>query len=158
VLNDVVVMQHISGGTTYSPCVSLTKSFGVARDYAMNAGFNAPSPTVPAYVYEIHIPEKSPGVKIIDPVDYIASRNANPLALPRTYHHDGDQQFLGFVAYSLSAGGAHPAAPVPPGLVGGRPVHLSDQTQTIVFAMRDAEVLVHGSVPHNWIVQRYDIF
>src|SRR5258707_514904 len=77
VLNDVFVMQPINGGTTYSPCVSLTKSFGVARDYAMNAGFHAPNPMVPAYVYEIHIPEKNAGMSIIDPVGFIASRNAN---------------------------------------------------------------------------------
>src|ERR1700761_5262320 len=153
-LNHVEVEQHIARGTTNSPCISLTKSYGVARDYAMNSGFAAPTRGAPAYVYEIQIPE-DPGIKVIDPVDYIASRNSNPLVSP-SYHHDGDQNFLGSIAYPGSAT-APPVAPRPPGMtgLGTRAPALSIQLEAIVFAIRDAEILVHGNLPAAWFVNRY---
>lgn len=157
-LNVVVAEQHIARGTTTSPCISLTKSFGVARDYAMNASLTRPTAAVPGYVYEVLVPEQ-PGVNIIDPVAYIASHNTNPLVSP-SYHHDGDQNFLGIVAYPMASGGGVAVAPRAPGMAGGapRPPHLTIQLEALVFAMRDAEILVHGNIPPAWITNRYNIF
>jgi hypothetical protein len=158
VLNEVVVQQHVARGTTTSPCVSLTKSYGVAQDYAINSGFAAPTRARPAHVYEVEIPDDA-GIPLIDPVDYIASRHANPLVSP-SYHHDGDQGFLGIVAYPLRSGGTFGTAPRPPGMggAGTRPPILSIQLETIVFAIRDAEVLAYGSLPSAWITNRYDVY
>lgn len=156
VLDELTVQQHIARGTTTSPCISLTKSYGVARDYAMNSGFAKPTSTNPALVYEFRIPD-NPGIPFVDPVDFIASRHANPLVSP-SYQHDGDQNFLGIVAYPLLSVGAPAKAPRPPGLggLGTRPPNLSIELETIVFAIRDAEVLVHGSIPSGWITDRFD--
>jgi len=156
-LDEIAVQQHIALGTTFSPCISLTKSFGVAQDYAKNAGLAAPTPVRPAYVYQVVIPD-NPGIPIIDPVDFIASRHANPLVSP-SYHHDGDQDFLAFVAYAGAFVGVVPHSPRPPGMMGPgtHPVHRSIQLETIVFAIRDPEVLAHGSIPNTWITVRHDI-
>jgi hypothetical protein len=157
-LNDLVVKQHIARGTTTSPCISLTKAYGVAQDYAMNAGTAKPTAAVPAYVYELQVPDK-PGIQIIDPVDFIASRHKNPLISP-SYHHDGDQSFLGVFAYPPASGGAPGKAPRPPGMGGSgtRPPTLSIELEAIVFAIRDAEILAYGSIPAAWIMNRYDVF
>ena len=156
-LDEITVQQHVARGTTTSPCISLTKSYGVAYDYAMNSGFAAPTLTNPAHVYELKIPDE-PGFQFIDPVDYIASRHANPLV--STYHHDGDQSFLGIVAYPALSGGVPGTSPRPPGMTGAtaRPPNLSIQLETIVFAIRDAEVLAYGNIPASWIINRYDVY
>lgn len=156
-LDEIAVQDHIAHGTAYSPCISLTRSFGVARDYAMNSALAPPTRAQPAYVYELHVPEDTKVPLFIDPVHFIAARNADPLS-SRPYQHDGDQKFLGVVAYPLSSGGTYPLAPQPPGLAGATHVSLSATLKTIVNAIRDAEVLVHGNIPPDWIKRRYDIF
>ena len=156
-LDEIAVQRHIARGTPFSPCISLTRSYGVAENYARNYGLAAPTAARPAYVYEVEIPD-DPGIAIIDPVDFIASRHANPLVSP-SYHHDGDQDFLGFVAYPGAYVGVVPHAPRPPGMSGAGtyPVHRSTELDTIVFALRDAEVLVHGGISKAWITIRHDI-
>ena len=156
-LSAVAIEQHIARGTTTSPCISLTKSYGVAKDYAMNSGLARPTPEMPAYVYELQIPDH-PEIQVIDPVCYIASQHTNPLVSP-SYHHDGDQNFLGIVAYPLASGGSLGVAPRPPGMggMGTRPPNLSIQLEAIVFAIRDAEILAHGNIPAAWITNRYSV-
>ena len=44
------VMQHIARGTTESPCISLTRSYGVAEEYAIDASRAFPTSATPAYV------------------------------------------------------------------------------------------------------------
>jgi hypothetical protein len=149
------VEKHIAHGSKTTPYVSLTKSYGVARDYAMNGGFHAPTLAVPAYVYEFLVPDN---VSTIDPVAYIASHYTNPLVSP-SYHHDGDQQFLGFVAYPTSYPTSPGPAPRPPGAAPATSTPmLHIQLEAIVFALRDAEVLVNGNIPTSWFNHRYDIY
>jgi len=158
-MNDIAVQQHIARGTTFSPCISLTKSFGVASDYARNYGMVAPTKAQPAYVYEVQVPD-SPATAVIDPIDFIASKHANPLVSP-SYHHDGDQNFLGFVAYPKAHVGRVPHAPRPPGMMGSGTyaVHKSIQLETLIFAIRDAEILVHANIQASWFTPvRHDIF
>ena len=156
-LNEIVVTQHIARGTTTSPCISLTKSYGVAHDYAMNAGKAKPTNTQPAYVYELQVPDNH-GIQFIDPVGFIAAQHANPLTSP-SYQHDGDQDFLGIFAYPLASGGNLGNSPRPPGMAGSaRPPNLTIQLEAIVFAIRDAEILAYGNIPAAWIVNRYHVF
>jgi hypothetical protein len=159
VMNEVAVQQHIARGTTFSPCISLTKSFGIASDYARNFGFAAPTKARPAYVYELQVPDM-PGRAVIDPIVFIGSKHPNPLVSP-SYHHDGDQDFLGFVAYPKAHVGIVPHAPRPPGMTGSGtyPVNKSIELETLIFAIRDAEVLVHKNIPSSWFTSvRHDIF
>ena len=87
------LMHHIANATTTSPYISLTRSYGVAHDYAIN-GRILPTSTNPAFVYEIDIPDPPPtGMTVIDPVAAVAAAYSNPL-MSLTYHHDGDSKFL----------------------------------------------------------------
>src|SRR5438034_8630637 len=88
------IMRHIARGTTASPYISLTRSYGVAEGYALDAGRAFPIAAVPAYVYEIDIPSPPPsGMVVIDPVAVVAANHTNPL-IPISYHHDGTADFL----------------------------------------------------------------
>jgi len=82
-----------------------------------------------------------------------------PTLVYKGVHHDGDQDFLGFVVYPGAHVGAIPHAPRPPGMLGAGtyPVYRSIQLDTIVFAIRDAEIHVHGNIPSTWITIRHDI-
>jgi hypothetical protein len=86
------VRHHIARGTTASPYVSLTRSYGVAWGYAL-AGRNLPTIDNPAYVYEVEIDENDGlGTRLLDPVQAIAVGLGSPYET-RTYHHDGDSSF-----------------------------------------------------------------
>ena|SRR5262249_25767506 len=152
------VMQHIARGATNSPCISLTKSYGVAEDYARNASRAIPTSSNPAHVYEIDISDPPPtGVLVVDPVNVIATQNQNPLASP-SYHHDGNQSFLVGVVNPA----AHPSASsvvFPPGLGGTRrSPTLTIELEAMVRALRDAEVLVVGNLPQTCVINRYDVY
>jgi len=153
------VIQHIARGATNSPCISLTKSYGVAEDYARNASRAIPTSSNPAYVYEIDISDPPPtGVVVVDPVFFIASHVPNPLVSP-SYHHDGNQSFLLGV---VNPAAAHPSASsvvFPPGL-GGTPrsPNLTIELEAMVRALRDAEVLVVGNLPQTCVINRYDVY
>jgi hypothetical protein len=156
--NPSSVIQHIARGAINSPCISLTKSYGVAEDYARNASRALPTPSNPAYVYEIDIPDPPPTpVQVVDPVVFISSHCPSPLTLI-SYHHDGNQDFLlGVVNPAMAS-----SAPVrsPPGLGGGvkRPPNLTLELEAMVFALRDAEVLVVGNLPQTCVINRYDVY
>jgi hypothetical protein len=154
------IMQHVARGATTSPCISLTRSYGVAEEYAMGAGRAFPTSAAPAYVYEIDIPDPPPtGVTVIDPVVEVASHINNPLASP-SYHHDGDMNFLlgvvnpaAMVAYlSTPIRAPKGSAPTP------RAANLSIELETLIRALRDAEVLVLHAIPNTHVINRYDVF
>jgi hypothetical protein len=152
------VMHHIARGTTTSPCISLTKSYGVAEDYARNASRAPPTATNPAYVYEIDIPDPAPpGILVVDPIFIVASQNQNPLG-SLSYHHDGNQDFLLGVVNRAAAPPA--AARFPPGMGGGLPrtPNLTLPLETMVYVLRDAEVLVVGNLPQRCVLNRYEIY
>jgi hypothetical protein len=152
------IEHHIARGTTTSPLISLTKSFGVAKDYALTGSLSKPSRTNPAYVYEIDVPDPPPaGVKLIDPVhDIVAAQQLN-LLTNSSYHHDGDQRFLHFVVNPLWRTRATPMAPRPGG-TSSSPVVMTIALEAMVFALRDAEVLVVGNLPHSMVVHRHDVY
>ena len=143
-----------------TPCISLTRSYAVAEDYARNAGLAPPTPAAPAYVYVVDVPDPLPaGVAIYDPVEYVASRNRNPVTQP-SYHHNGGSKFLLAVVDPSAHGALLTTPPVrPPGMHGGAPAGpiLTEQLETMVNALRDAEALIVGSVPRAWIIERFDI-
>jgi hypothetical protein len=154
-----MAMQHISSGPDHTPCVSVTRSYAVAEGYARTGKF-PPSSGAPGYVYVIDVPKTlPPKIDVVDPVYIVAEECKNPLISP-SYHHDGGQKFLiGVVSPSTHRRclNAHP--PRPPGSsVISRPPNLSQHLQTMVFALRDAEALIVGSVPSAWIIDRLPIY
>jgi hypothetical protein len=156
--NPSSVMQHIARGATNSPCISLTKSYGVAEDYALNGSRAIPTISNPAYVYEIDIPDPPPlPLLVIDPIHFIASHQ-NPLASP-SYHHDGNQNFLLGVVNPTAANPSASSVVFPPGLGGAtRPPNLTVELEAMVYALRDAEVLLVGNLPQACVINRYDVY
>lgn len=154
------VMHHVARGTTTSPCISLTRSYGVAEDYAKAPGRVFPTAANPAYVYEIEIPDPAPsGITLIDPVALVAANNNNPAISP-SYHHDGDMNFLLGVVDPIKMI-VHLNTPIRVPLGSAptpRAANLSLQLETCVRALRDAEVLVLGAIPSNHVVLRHDVY
>jgi hypothetical protein len=154
------IMHHIARGTTTSPYISLTRSYAVAERYAIDASRTRPTPSIPAHVYEMDIPDPPPfGLRVIDPLAEIASNNSNPLISP-SYHHDGGPDFLLGVVDPVSHR-SFLASPVvgPPGMGGiARPPNLSLELEAMVFALRDAEVLVVGQLPRAVVINRFDVY
>lgn len=154
------IIQHIARGTSYSPCVSLTRSYGVAEMYALD-GRARPTQRRPAYVYQLDIPDPSPVPLLVkDPIHEIAAANSNPLA-PKSYHHDGDMTFVLGVVDPVTLG-AHLTVPVrvPRGLTATAGVQptLSIELEAMVRALRDAEILVVGIIPASLFVNRFDVY
>nr|WP_294528030.1 hypothetical protein [uncultured Rhodopila sp.] len=143
------IIAHIVYGTTSSPCVSVTKSFAIASQYAIGFGTVWPTPADPAYVYVIDIPDPIPakaGFDVVDPVAEIAYINRNPLK--STYAHDGDQDFLLGVVNPARFAHHRTALTKRPGpWATPRPANLSLELEAMVRALRDSEVLVIGHIP-----------
>jgi hypothetical protein len=152
--------QHIARGNFNSPYISLSRSYGIARDYAKFLGRAEPSAAAPAYVYEIELSQPLPsGLALFDPVRAKAEQFGDPLAAA-AYHHDGDSKFLLGVADPTS-GREFLELPVrhPPPADGGarRSPNLSIELEAMVRALRDAEILARGVIPTNCIRARYNI-
>ncbi|MBI3681606.1 MAG: hypothetical protein HY235_14585 [Acidobacteria bacterium] len=152
------IMYHIARGTTVSPYVSLTRSYGVAYGYAV-AGRELPTPAKPGYVYQVLIDEVDGfGTRLIDPVQAVAENLGSPLA-ERSWHHDGTQEFLlGVISPSRHFEILEkPALFPPPGEGTPRPPLLSIELETLVRALRDAEVLALGAVAKAQVLERFEI-
>jgi hypothetical protein len=156
------LMGHIARGTVSSPYISLTKSYGVALDYAvsLNYGQTTPTSVSPGYVYEIEIDDPPPaGLQISDPIQEVAQILPMPLDL-NPYQHDGLPTFLlGIVdpqnmAHFLTAPGPQP----PPGTGTPRPPNLTIQLEALVRALRDAEILAVGNIPAVCVRNRFDVW
>ncbi len=151
------LMDHIAGTTQMSPLISLTRSYGVAEMYARDGALSLTT-AQPSYVYVINIDNPPPpGIVVKDPICEIADSVRNPLVSP-SYHHDGDKTFiLGVVNPVAMYRYLTNPAPQPPGQMPKVP-NLTRELLTLVRALRDAEVLVHGSIPAACVVDRHDIF
>jgi hypothetical protein len=155
------IMHHIARATVTSRFVSMTRSYGVAKDYAINASRILPSSSNPAYVYKIEIDDPSRyGVELVDPIIEIAKHLPNPPCDDLTYHHDGAPSFLLGVIDPFGRNNHHLTALIeqPPGSAGTpRAANLTIQLETLVRALRDSEVLASGAIPTTCIVGRFDV-
>jgi hypothetical protein len=154
------VMHHVARGTITTRCISLTRSYGVAEDYALNGRILSPTAANPAFVYEIDIADPPPtGMTVIDPVAVVAAGHSNPL-VSISYHHDGDMEFLlGVVDPTKLVG--HLSTPIrtPRGTTPTpRPAILSLPLETFVRALRDAEILVLDAIPSRNVVFCHDVY
>lgn len=149
------LMQHIARSVIDSPYISLTRSYGIAYDYAVY-GDTVATPDNRAFVYEIEIKQPR-GFQLIDPIKEIAKDLPRPLQ-STSYQHDGDRDYLlGVISYRFRQ---YREAPIrQPPLAGGtsRPANLSLHLETLVRAIRDAEIMVIGTIPKNCVVTRYEV-
>ena len=157
--NSTQLMNHIRLGTTTSPYTSLSRSFGVARQYALVGTNGIAESSNPGYVYEVELDDPLPaGLQVLDPIQTIAEVLNSPLSTP-SYHHDGDQGFVLGVIDPLN--NRHLlTAPIRTPLPGAtaRPANLSEHLETLLRALRDAEILAVGNIPANRVVNRYDVY
>ncbi|MDX1979862.1 MAG: hypothetical protein SFV51_06320 [Bryobacteraceae bacterium] len=151
------MMQHVARGSVHSPYVSLSRSFPVARAYAL-AGKQRPTAKTPAWVYEIELSEGMI-LELLDPLVEIAKSLPSPWDR-LSYQHDGPPEYLASVL-SMKWNRRSLRAPIPqppPGIGTPRPPNLSLQLETMARAMRDAEVLVFGSIPKECVKARYAVY
>jgi len=153
------LVQHIARGTTISPFVSLTRSYGIPCGYALS-GDELPTAAQPAYVYRIEI-ETQDGheTKLLDPVTEIARHLQSPYEW-KSYHHDGESSFLlGVVDPDRHAAELRRETRFPPG---DRPTprapQLHAELEALVRALRDAEVLAVKGIPKPQVLQRWEVF
>ena len=154
------LMQHVARATVNSPFISLTRSYGVARDYALHGGRAQPTEDMPGYVYEIEINIPPPGgLQLLDPVKEVAA-DAPPPLNPVSYQHDGDQDFLlGLVSLLQMGQSLRTVYPQPPPAGGtARTPNLTIQLETLVRALRDAEVLAAGNIPSTCVRSRTPVW
>jgi len=155
-----VLIEHIATGTDNSPYISLTRSYAVAWDYAMN-GTEIPTSTNPGYVYEIEIDIPLPSdLRILDPIKEVA------LSLPMAdseseypfYQHNGLTNFLlGVVSPSDMLHFQIGRELQPPGPGVPCAPNLTSQLEALVKALRDAEILACGHIPAHCVKNRFDV-
>lgn len=153
---DEQMIGHIARGTTNSPFVSLTRSYGVAKGYAL-ACRKAHTLNKIGFIYVLEIDKRSM-IELLDPVKQVGRVLGNPYAEP-SYHHDGAQGFLLGVADPLRHWDEktrqidHP----PPGEGTPRPANLHKHFETLVRSLRDAEILAVRAIPKKHVVDRVEV-
>jgi hypothetical protein len=138
----------------------LTRSFGVAWDYAVHFGRSTPAtPANPGFVYEVEIDEPPPlGLVLLDPVREVVNNAPGPLAaIP--YQHDGSQEFLLGVVSPTKLGRylKAPCRQPPPATGTKRPPNLSLELEALIRAVRDSEILAIGVIPTACVRNRYPV-
>jgi hypothetical protein len=151
------VIQHVYNGLTDSPYVSLTLSYGVALNYALDMGVKQPTARDPAYVYEIEI-NAAHGVMLIDPVKEVANGAPNPLD-PNPYQHNGHPNVMLGVTWPLMASLLRLPVPVPPGAAtsAAPTARIGPHLWAMIAALRDAEILAIGDIPSGCVLRRYSV-
>jgi hypothetical protein len=152
------VIQHVYNGLTQSPYVSLSCSYSVALNYAMEAGMMQPTALNPAYVYEVEINDTH-RVHLIDPVKEVAAGAPNPLD-SHQYQHNGHPNVLLGVVWALLAPLLRVAVVLPPGAATSatHTVNIGPHLWAIVAALRDAEILAIGTIPAACIAKRHSVY
>ena len=154
-------MLHIARSTVNSPFISLTRSYGVAWHYAMVSSERMPTPEDPAYVHEIEIQEPlPPGLHLLDPVKEVAQILPSPAIHGPPYQHDGLPDFLlgvvdpGNMRRFLTQDAMQPRSSE------GTPrsPNLTIELETLVRALRDAEILAHGIIPATCVKNSFDVY
>ena len=130
------LVDHVATGTINSPYISLTRSYALAWHYAVFSSKQEPGQGKPAYIYEIEIDDSLPhGLNLLDPVKEITH------ILPQPLKGIMDLGYMG-------------------GLLGSQTSQSSTfalQLKTLIFAQRDAEVLVHGYIPPFCVKHRFEV-
>lgn len=158
--NSAAITGHVARATTISPCISITRSFSIAKAYAIEGSNPRPTVSMPAYVYTIDLPDDpnplALGMKVVDPLQIIAA-SVTLLASP-SYQHDGDKKFLlGVVDPKGHRQNLQRLAVFAvPGPISRTP-SLSIELETMVFALRDAEALVVGDLPASSVIDRMSV-
>ena len=155
------LMFHIARSTVNSPYISITRSYAVAWRYAMSSSVRVPTVNEPAYVHEIEIQEPlSQNLELLDPVKEVAKALPSPTSIGPPYQHDGFPDFLLGIVDPRNMGHFLEKHSMQPPSSEGTPrtPNLTIELETLVRALRDAEILAHGNIPANSIKNRFDVY
>jgi hypothetical protein len=154
------LMEHIARADVNSPYISLTRSYGVAYWYAVPFSRAPTTKTNPGYIYEIELSDPlPPGLQLLDPVKEVAAAAPGPLEPMWCYQHDGLPDFLLGVMNPMEMGQfLKPLRPQPPSDGGTSIPRLTIQLETLVRALRDAEILAVGNIPATYVRNRYEVW
>ena len=160
--NISILMGHIAHSRTQSPYISLTRSSGVAWEYAIYGGHNPPTPNDPAFIYEIQLDDPLPhGLSLIDPIMQIAASLPTPSS-HTSYQHDGHQSYLlGVVDPLLMNNYLKTPVKQPPFTQTSSlriPNHPNAILEMLVHALRDAEILATGIIPRSCVINRFPVW
>lgn len=145
-------VNHITAFSVNSPYLSFSTSFAVAREYALWGPAGPATQANPGYVYQVDLSVLSAAPALIDPVQHISSSNGHQPA----HSHNGGYELIAEVAQVD-----------PPTTTFTRPYHqngstchptITDELQALIRAIRDAEILIHGAVPHGAVVYRHVVY
>lgn len=143
------IIRHITAYSFPSAYLSMSTSFAVARYYALFGPGGPATAASPGYVYEIDLSTLNPAPAITDPVQGISAGTNGTIA----HQHNGVGTLIAEVAQGLTAytpchqcGGVMHAPAV------------SAELRALVFAIRDAEVLVNGNVLAGAVINRHSVF
>ena len=143
-LETEIFIDHIVANIPNSPYISLTRSYAVAWHYAVFNGKQEPGPGKPTYIYEIEIDDSLPhGLNLLDPVKEVVHILPQPLR---------GIVNLEYMADILD----NPVSQLPNSSSRFSP-DVERQLIALVFAERDAEVLVHGYIPPFCVKQRFEV-
>ena len=143
------ILRHIVNYSFPSAYLSFSTSFAVARQYALQGPGGLASASAPGYVYEVDLSVLGTPLAIVDPVFELASAANGTIA----HGHDGAGALIAEVAYgrrtlsqAMHCGGAMRAPKV------------TGELRSIVFAIRDAEVLIGVTVPSAAVLHRHRVY
>jgi len=145
------MIAHITHGSPLTSFISLMRSYGVAEQYALNAGRRAPSRKVPAYVYEIDFMD-SDQVSLIDPIPYLACL----LSTSTEPYHSGDRNLL-LALIDPVRYGSELLKPVAGPLTKKLP-KVSIELEALICVLRDTVILAIDRVPSQFILGRHEIY
>ena len=133
-----VILDHIALGSNQSSCTSFSTSYAVALSYAMSGPGGVASSTNPGYVYVVDLNQLPAGQKVtfLDPVFEIAQHATGGLA----HRHNGEQGLLVEIVESL------PLTKPRKRHGGTTNATVSQELNALAWAIRDAEVLLHGQL------------
>lgn len=139
-----VFIDHIVANIANSPYISLTRSYAVAWHYAVFNGKQEPGPVKPAYIYEIEIDDSLPhGLNLLDPVKEIVH------ILPQPLRGIVNLEYMEDLLSGQTPQFSNPSRRFSP--------NVEQQLIALVFAERDAEVLVHGYIPPFCVKHRFEV-
>lgn len=143
------VIGHITNYSFPSAYLSFSTSYAVARSYALTGPLGVASALAPGYVYEIDLSAVSTVPTLVDPIAIISAGGSRAGA----HGHNGAGALIGEIASGL-------ATPSLAHQCGGGMLTpaVSSELRALIFAMRDAEVLINGNVIAGAVVNRHSVF
>ena len=140
------VVRHITNYSFPSAYLSFSTSFAIARSYALTGPGGLATTTSPGFVYEIDLSAITAAPALVDPVHSVSSNGMF------AHNHNGAGALIAEVALGATAfAQAHQCG-------GGMLTPaVSGHLRALIFAIRDAEVLIGGNVLAGAVVNRHSV-